>query len=146
MDPRYARISEYHILADLVLITHVAFVAFVVLGLVLIGWGGYRGWGWVRNPWFRWSHLVSVGIVVVEAWFGVVCPLTNIEMGLRERAGDVTYSGTFVAHWLQAVLYYEAPAWVFVAGYTLFGLAVAGSWLAVRPRAFRGTARTLPSV
>jgi hypothetical protein len=63
-------------------------------------------------------------------------------MNLRERAGEGTYEGTFVAHWLQKLLYYEAPPWVFVVCYTLFGLLVVGSWLGFRPRPFRyGTAR-----
>lgn len=57
-------------LADLVLITHVAFVAFVLVGLLLILLGGMLGWGWVRNPWFRSLHLAGIGLVVVQVWFG----------------------------------------------------------------------------
>lgn len=41
-----------------------------------------------------------------------------------------------IAHWLQTLLYYDAPAWVFVVCYTLFGLLVVGSWFSVRPRRF----------
>jgi hypothetical protein len=129
--------AVYRALADLVLITHVSFVVFVVIGLLLILCGGFCGWRWIRNPWFRTSHLAAIGVVVVQAWLGVICPLTTLEMALRERAGDATYGGGFIAHWLQALLYYEAPPWVFVAGYTLFGLAVIGSWWKFRPRAFR---------
>lgn len=124
-------------LADFVLIVHVSFVAFVVLGLLLILVGGACGWRWVRNPWFRAAHLAGIGLVVVQAWLGIVCPLTTLEMWLRELAGDVTYSGTFIAHWLQRLLYYEAPPWVFAVAYTIFGLAVVASWVKVRPRAFR---------
>lgn len=129
--------ASFHRLADAVLIFHVSFVAFVVLGLLLVLWGGYRGWSWVRNPWFRCAHLAAIGIVVVQSWLGIECPLTTLEMKLRERAGDATYAGTFIAHWLHAVLFFEAPAWVFTLGYTLFGLAVAGSWMIFRPRPFR---------
>lgn len=128
--------STYHAVADLVLILHVAFVAFVVAGLLLIWIGGFCGWRWIRNPWFRALHLAGIGLVVVEAWLGFVCPLTTLEMALRERAGDATYHSSFIEHWLQQLLYYEAPAWVFVAGYTLFGMAVAGSWWWFRPRSF----------
>jgi len=129
--------GAYRSLADLVLITHVAFVAFVVIGLLAIVVGGFAGWRWIRNPWFRVAHLAGIGLVVAQAWLGVVCPLTTLEMALREKAGDATYSGTFVAHWLQKLLYYEAPPWVFVLGYTVFGLAVFGSWFKFRPRSFR---------
>ena len=126
----------HSILADVVLITHVAFVAFVVLGLLLILLGGCLGWGWIRNPWFRALHLAGIGLVVVQAWFGVVCPLTILEMHLREKAGEETYSGTFVAHWLHKLLYYQAPPWVFVVCYTVFGIAVVLSWVKFRPRKF----------
>src|SRR6478609_8751031 len=121
-------------LADGVLVIHIAFVAFVVLGLLVILWGGFRGWKWIRNPWFRATHLVGIGLVVVQAWFGIVCPLTVLEMHLRDKAGDATYDGTFIAHWLRRLLFYDAPPWVFAVCYSLFGLAVIGSWWRFRPR------------
>jgi hypothetical protein len=123
----------YHAAADVVLMAHFAFVVFVVGGLTLILWGGFSGWQWIRNPWFRGLHLTGIGIVVVQAWLGMICPLTTLEMALRERAGDATYHTTFIAHWLQRLLYFDAPPWVFVVSYTLFGLAVVGSWLKFRP-------------
>jgi hypothetical protein len=124
-------------MADLVLVTHTAFVAFIVVGLLLIVFGGFRGWKWIRNPWFRALHLAGIGLVVVQSWLGLDCPLTTLEMNLRERAGDATYGTTFMAHWLQKFLYYEAPTWIFVVGYTVFGLVVIASWLRFRPRSFR---------
>jgi Protein of Unknown function (DUF2784) len=127
----------YRALADLVLVTHVAFVAFVVFGLILILCGGVRGWGWVRNPWFRAAHLAAIGLVVFQAWFGIVCPLTILERFLREAAGEVTYDETFIAHWLHRVLFFQAPMWAFTVCYTLFGLAVVVSWIWFRPRGFR---------
>jgi Na+(H+)/acetate symporter ActP len=130
------RADVFSALADVALITHVAFIAFVVVGLLVILLGGMRGWNWVRNPWFRLLHLASIGLVVVQAWLGIICPLTTLEMALREKAGDSTYGGTFVAHWLQRLIYYEAPPWVFAVSYTVFGLAVVGSWLKFRPRRF----------
>ncbi|MDE0362415.1 MAG: DUF2784 domain-containing protein, partial [Rhodospirillaceae bacterium] len=96
-------------------------------------------WAWVRNPWFRLAHLLAIGVVVVQSWFGAICPLTTLEMTLRARAGDTVYPGSFVAHWLEAILYYRAPAWVFAVCYTLFGAVVAGSWFWVSPRRFRRT-------
>lgn len=124
----------YHLLADGVLFTHIAFVGFVVIGLVLILLGGFRGWSWVRNRWFRYAHLAAIGLVVVQAWLGIVCPLTTLEMHLREKAGDATYQGTFIAHWLHRLLFFNAPPWVFTLYYTAFALAVIASWWLVRPR------------
>ena len=63
-------------------ITHAAFATFVILGLVLILVGGYLSWSWVRNSWFRALHLLSITIIVVQSWLGVVCPLTTLEMWL----------------------------------------------------------------
>ena len=122
--------------ADLVLLTHVLFVVFVVFGLLLIFAGKARGWSWVRNPWFRVAHLAAIGVVVVQSWLGAVCPLTTLEMTLRQKAGDAVYPGSFVAHWLETILYYRAPAWVFAVCYTVFGAVVVASWFWVRPRSY----------
>ena len=129
----------YLLAADLLLFSHVLFVAFVVFSLVLIIIGRLAKWPWVRNPWFRYAHLAAIGVVVLQSWIGMVCPLTTWEMALRARAGDAVYSGTFVAHWLQSILYYQAPAWVFAACYTLFALLVVACWFWVRPRKFGET-------
>lgn len=123
----------YRLLADLVLFIHAALVLFVVAGLVLVFTGGLRDWAWVRNPWFRLVHLAVVAVVVVQAWLGALCPLTYLEIALRERAGDAVYQGSFIAYWVERLLYYQAPQWVFVLLYSLFGLAVVASWLLVRP-------------
>lgn len=129
----------YHFLADGVLVAHIAFVGFVVIGLLLILLGGVRRWSWVRNRWFRRAHLAAIGIVVVQAWLGIVCPLTTLEMFFREKAGDATYQGTFIAHWLHRLLFFDAPLWVFTVCYTAFALAVIASWWFVRPRGFHGS-------
>ena len=123
----------YLLAADVMLALHVLFVAFVVVSLVLILAGKLLGWSWVRNRRFRIAHLVAIGIVVLQAWFGMICPLTTVEMALRARAGDATYAGSFIAHWLDSLLYYQAPAWVFAVCYTAFGALVVASWFWVRP-------------
>ncbi len=126
--------------ADTILLVHFLFVCFVVFGLVLVFVGRAVDWTWIRNPWFRITHLLSIGIVVLQSWLGMICPLTVWEMALRRQAGDRgAYSGSFVAHWLDALLYYRAPPWIFVLVYTSFGLAVVASWLWIRPRSFRGS-------
>jgi SAM-dependent methyltransferase len=124
----------YLMAADAILVAHVLFVVFVILGLVLILVGGLLSWGWVRNPWFRYAHLAAIGFVVLQSWLGAICPLTIWEMALREKAGDAVYAGAFVAHWLESILYYQAPQWVFAVCYTAFGLLVAAAWFRVRPR------------
>ncbi len=137
--------DTYNLLAaDLLLLGHVLFVGFVVFGLVLILVGKPLAWDWVRNPWFRLTHLVAIGIVVLQSWFGIICPLTTWEMAFRARAGDAVYSGSFVSHWLETLLYYNAPPWAFVVCYTAFGALVVVSWFWVRPRPIR-SGDTLPT-
>lgn len=120
--------------ADAILLLHVLFVAFIVVGLVLIFVGKIRAWSWVRNPWFRLAHLLAIAVVTVQSWFRLICPLTTLEMALRSRAGDAVYSVSFISHWLETILYYQAPAWAFVVCYTTFGAVIVASWFLVRPR------------
>ncbi len=126
--------TSYLLMADLVLLLHVLIVAFVIFGLLITLLGGVLGWSWVRNPWFRLSHLACIGIVVMQAWAGIICPLTTLEMWLRSQAGDQVYSGSFIAHWLNSILYYDLPSWVFTVAYSSFGSLVLLSWYWVRPR------------
>jgi hypothetical protein len=123
-------------LADAVLLLHLAIVLFVVGGLVLIVAGNLRGWRWVNGAWLRLAHLAAIMVVVAEAWFGVVCPLTTLEQALRLRAGDAGYGGGFIEHWVQRLIYYDLPGWVFVLGYTLFALAIVAAWWRWPPGAF----------
>ncbi len=125
---------HYRLAADGLLLLHSLFVAFVLLGLLVVFVGAWRGWQWVRYPLWRFCHLGAVAFVVVQAWLGQVCPLTTWEMALRLRAGEATYDGAFIAHWLESLLYYRAPDWVFIALYTAFGGLVLLSLLMVPPR------------
>ncbi len=127
----------YLFLADLILVTHALFVAFVVLGLAVIPVGGYRHWRWVRNWWFRLSHLAAIGIVVAESWLGLICPLTEWENRWREAAGGSAYSDAFIQHWLHRILFYDFAPWVFTVAYTVFGILVVAAWLLVPPEHWR---------
>ena len=118
----------YQLLADIVLVTHFAVVLFVIGGLAAIVAGNLCGWPFVNAWWFRVAHLAAMGVVVAQAWLGIVCPLTTLESWLRVRAGEAAYETSFIEHWLTRLLFYEAPAWAFIAAYTLFSLAVVMAW------------------
>jgi polyferredoxin len=124
-------------LANTVLVVHVAVAAFVVVGLVLAVAGNLGGWRWVNNFWFRVAHLAAIFVIAAEAWLGWVCPLTTLEMWLRSQGGEPTYGGGFVEHWLQRLLYYDAPPWVFVLGYSVFACLVLAAWLYFPPHSSR---------
>jgi len=84
-----------HVLATLVVAAHVLFVAFVVVGGLLV---------------FRWRkllylHLAAVVWAVYVEWSGAICPLTPLENTLRAAAGLEAYAGDFVAEYVFPVLY-----------------------------------------
>jgi len=116
-------------LADLILIVHFCFVLFVVGGLFLIWLGAMRSWRWVRNFWYRITHLAAMLFVAGESVAGMVCPLTVWEDALRGRGHE---SG-FIQRWVGRLLYYDFPEWVFIAAYLLFALAVVITFIRVRP-------------
>src|SRR4051812_8704333 len=103
----------YRLLADLVVAVHFAYVAFVVVGQVLILVGLWRGWRWVRNVWFRAAHLLAIAVVAAEAVCNLPCPLTVWEQTLRELGGTPAQGGTFVGNLLHGLIFYQAPEWAF---------------------------------
>jgi hypothetical protein len=129
-----ADLALWRWLADLVLVIHAAYVLFVVGGQTLIVVGWIRGWEWTRCRVFRLLHLAAIGLVMLEAWLGINCPLTTLENFLRLQAGVVTYENSFIAHWLQWVIFYAAPEWIFALIYTVFMALVILTWVAYPPR------------
>ena len=124
----------YQALANAILLLHVAVVAFVVLGLPAIMVGNWRKLAWANGLWWRSAHLLAIAVVAVQAWLGQYCGLTVLESWLREQSGQAGYQGGFIEHWLQRLLYYEGPLWVFALVYTVFGALVAWAWWRYPPR------------
>ena len=112
-------------MADVVLVVHFLIAAFIAGGLVLVWIGAAAGWNWVRNPWFRYLHLAAIAFVAAEALLGIVCPLTLWEDLLRGGARPES----FVGRWVQRLLYYNAPEWVFT---TLYAAWTAATLLTLR--------------
>ena len=116
--------SLYRLAADVMVVVHLAFVAFVVFGQVAILIGIVRGWSWVRGFKFRVAHLVAIAVVLVQSLLGTTCPLTTWEKQLRQLGGQESYSGDFLARWAHDLLFFDAEPWVFALIYTVFGLLV----------------------
>lgn len=125
--------------ADLIMLVHFSFIAFVVGGQCLIMAGYHRRWRWSANRALRGVHLACVLYVVVQAWAGKWCPLTLLENRYREAAGDEAYRVTFIQYWVGRVMYYDAPLWLFTAVYTLFGALVLVYWFLWGQRRGSGT-------
>lgn len=87
----------YRAAADAVLVVHFLFVLFVALGGLLV----------LRWPRLAWVHVpVALYGAAIEL-VGWVCPLTPLEVWLRERGGEAGYAGGFVEHYITAALYPE---------------------------------------
>ncbi len=121
-------------LADAILVLHAGVVAFVVLGTLAILVGGPLGWPVVRSLALRAAHLALMLLIALQAWLGRLCPLTGWEQALRLRAGQDTYGGSFIQHWLSRLIFFEAPWWAFVAAYTTFSALVLAGWWRWPPR------------
>jgi Protein of Unknown function (DUF2784) len=85
----------YKTVADLVLLVHLAFVVFVVIGGVAV----------LRWPRLAWVHLPAVLWAVLIEYAGWICPLTPLENALRQAGGEAAYAGGFIDHYVVPVLY-----------------------------------------
>jgi hypothetical protein len=119
------------VLADTVLILHALVVLFIVGGLAAIWAGAALGWRWVREPRLRLAHLGAIGIVALLAIFDISCPLTVFESWLRR---DADRHQGFIEYWLERLIYYDFPPWVFTLAYALFAVLVLCTWRFVAPR------------
>lgn len=87
----------WRLLADATLVLHLAFIAFVVLGGLIV----------LRVPGLAWLHLPAVAWGAITEFLGLVCPLTPLENWLRHRGGEAGYAGDFIEHYVTALIYPE---------------------------------------
>ena len=83
------------VLADLTLVVHLAFIAFVAVGALLL----------LRWPRLVWLHLPLAAWGVIVGWGNFTCPLTPLENYFRRRAGETGYSGGLIEHYLTPLIY-----------------------------------------
>ena len=122
--------AAHLMLADFVFLLHAGVVLFNAGGLLLILTGGPLGWRWVRHRGFRLAHVALMGLVTVEALFGMTCPLTLLEDWLR----GVATEQSFVQRWVMALIYWNAPLWVFTVLYAVILATVIVAWFVWPPQ------------
>ena len=121
----------YALLANLTVAAHLAFVAFVVLGgLLVLRWPRVM---WLHLPCAAWGALVELG--------GWICPLTPLEQEFRERAGEGAYGTSFLEHYVIPLLYPGALTREIQIG---LGLGVVALNVAIYAAVWRKRARTAP--
>ena len=89
-------------LADLVLVVHLAYLAFIPIG-------GFLAW---RCRWVMWPHLAAVAVGFVSVTVGLDCPLTSWEQSLRRRGGERAYRDGFIDHYLTGHVYPHGYDWL----------------------------------
>lgn len=124
-------------IADIVMLIHFAFIAFVLGGQGMIMIGYHRKWRWATNRVMMKVHIACVLYVVVQAWAGQWCPLTLLENRYRAAAGQEAYRSSFIRDWVGRLIYYDAPLWVFTIIYTVFGALAIIYWCLVERRCAR---------
>lgn len=131
--------SIYALLADVVVALHVGYVGYVLLGQLLILIAAPLNWQWARNPWFRFTHLLAIGIVAVEALMHWRCPLSVWEEDLRRLAGQNPGTGeTFMGRLLHDLLFIEGmPEVFFTTLYLAMFMIVVQGLVMFPPRWFR---------
>ncbi len=85
----------YRLMADAVLLVHLAFIVFALLGGLLV----------LRYPRLLYLHLAALTWGVLVQWANWICPLTPLENILRQLGGQAGYAGGFIEHWLSVLLY-----------------------------------------
>ena len=113
-------------LAALILAAHVAIILFNLCGLIAVPLGAWRGWGWVHRPLWRLLHLFSLAIVALQAAMGRACFLTVWQVAAE---GGPTNPGPLIMRWVNSLVYWPLPIWVFGAIYiAIFAYALALLW------------------
>ena len=88
------------VLAELVLVIHLLFILWVIGGILMVR----------RHPSLQWVHIGSlIYSIVIEIVPWPPCPLTILEQGLENRAGIAAYHGSFLLHYLEALVYPNLP-------------------------------------
>lgn len=85
----------YRLAADAVVLLHLLFILFALLGGLLV----------LKWRWLAWLHLPAVAWGALAEFLQLICPLTPLEIDLRRAAGEGGYSGGFVEHYLIPILY-----------------------------------------
>ncbi len=117
----------FRVLADAVVVLHLAFILFAVLGGLLV----------LRWPRAMWVHLPAAAWGAVVELFGWICPLTPLENQLRRAGGAAAYSGGFVERYVVPIVY---PAELTREIQIALGCAVVGINAAIYLYVWRGAA------
>ncbi len=110
----------WKVAADLVVIFHLLWILFIIFG-ALIGW---------RVTWVKWLHVGALTFSVCLQLFGWICPLTYLEVWLRQRHDPALgYAGDFLVYYAERLVYLRVPReTVFIATLAVLGASAWAYW------------------
>jgi hypothetical protein len=81
------------------------------------------------------SHILEpIALVCAESLMGTACPLTTLEGRLRAIGGEASHSHDFIGYWIDRLIFYNFPSWVFTVGYVVFAILVTIVFVLAPPR------------
>ena len=94
------------IVLDVVIILHFLWLVFVITGWIYCA----------RSRFWRWTHSATVVYGLLIEVFRFYCPLTHLENYYRRQLGWNAYEGDFITHYLEKIIYVNAPQWLLIVG------------------------------
>lgn len=128
------------VLADVVLLVHLAVILFNVFGLIAIPLGAWCEWRFVRVFWWRALHVALLVAVAIQAVLARVCFLTIWQSDLLRRAGVNASDAPLIQRWVNRLIYWPLPLWVFAVLYVAALALAIVLWWKVPPKVPRGAA------
>jgi hypothetical protein len=104
--------------AELIVILHLLFIVFAMFGGLLV----------IKWPRLVWLHIPIVGWGALTEFLGLICPLTPLEIWLRQQAGADSYQGGFISHYLVPLIYppglTPGMQWLLGGGLVIFNILI----------------------
>ena len=106
------------LLAELIVILHLLFIVFAMFGGLLV----------IKWPRLVWLHIPVVVWGALTEFLGLICPLTPLEIWLRQQAGADPYQGGFISHYLMPLIYppglTPGMQWLLGGGLVIFNILI----------------------
>ena len=106
------------LLAELIVILHLLFIVFAMFGGFLV----------IKWPRLMWLHIPFVAWGALTEFLGLICPLTPLEIWLRQKAGADPYQGGFISHYLVPLIYppglTPGMQWLLGGGLVIFNISI----------------------
>ena len=119
--------------AGFVLYFHLIIILFIIFGFIVIPLGAKLKWQFIHGFWWRLTHLVSMVVVAIQAVLGKACFLTYIQSDFLQSAGKKGYTVPFIQTYIDRLIYYNFPIWIFSIFYVILFFYTIYLWFVYPP-------------